>query len=135
VYTLPGAFPLARSLIASGVLTGLDAGAQVAVEDYENLAGWPAAYTRSGLFVASYDVLPDGGLDNKLPDGRLGKPMTWKRVRLSDGSEPWLGKAGRLQVVKGPRVGGGIYTEEWTLVVFTPDEVYEAAAATRSNAQ
>jgi hypothetical protein len=135
VYTLPGAFLLARSLTASGALEGLDAGAQVAVEDYENLAGWPAAYTRAGLFVANYDVLPDGGLDNKLPDGRLGKPMSWKRVRLSDGSEPWLGKAGRLQAVKGPRVGGSVYTEEWTLVVFTADEVYEAAAATRSNAQ
>jgi hypothetical protein len=136
VYTLPGAFLLAKSLTASGVFEGLDAGAQVQVEDYENLAGWPVAYTRAGLFIASYAELPDGGLDNKLPDGRLGKPMGWTRVRLAAGNdpEPWLGKSGRLQAVKGPRVGGSTYTEEWKLVVFTGDEVYEAAAATRSNA-
>lgn len=139
VYTLPGAFLLARSLAESGVLEGLDAGVQVAAEDYENLAGWPVAYTRAGAFVASYPVLPDGGLDNKLSDGRLGKPMTWRRVQLFDGREPWLGKPGRLHVQKGPRVlldaAGGRFTEEWTLVIFTPDEVYEAAFATRSNAQ
>jgi hypothetical protein len=134
VYTLPGAFLLANSLAASGVLDGLDGGVQVAVEDYENLAGWPVAYARAGLFTASYDLLPDGGLDNKLPNGRLGKPMTWKRVRLADGREPWLGKPGRLQVQKGPRVGGATFSEEWTLVVFTGDEAYEAAFATRSNA-
>jgi hypothetical protein len=136
VYTLPGAFLLAKSLTASGVFEGVDAGAQVEVEDYENLAGWPVAYTKSGLFIASYAQLPDGGLDNKLPDGRLGKPMGWTRVTLASGKdpEPWLGKSGRLQAVKGPRVGGSTYTEEWKLVVFTGDEVYEAAAATRSNA-
>lgn len=138
VYTLPGAFPLAGSLAASGVLEGVDAGVQVAVEDYDNLAGWPVAYSRAGAFAAFYDVLPDGGLDNKLPDGRLGKPMSWKRIRLADGREPWLGKPGRLQVVKGPRVPNASdagTTEEWKLLVFTADDAHEAAFATRTYAQ
>lgn len=136
IFSLPGGFQLTEPLPAN------DAGIPAAVQDYENLAGWPVAYTSAGLFVARYDTLPDGKLDTRFPDGGLGKLMTWREVTLPDGSRPWMGRAGRraearpgkLFVVADAQTGtDSAYRRLFHLLVFLPDQVLEVAQHERTN--
>ncbi|MBL8923016.1 MAG: hypothetical protein JNJ54_29475 [Myxococcaceae bacterium] len=136
IFSIPGGFPLTEPLPAN------DAGIPAAVRDYENLGGWPFAYTSAGLFVARYDTLPDGKLDTRFPDGGLGKLMTWREVTLPDGSRPWMRTDGRraearpgtLFVVADPQTGTDTaYRRLFHLLVFLPDQVLEVAQHERTN--
>ncbi|MFZ5468552.1 MAG: hypothetical protein ACOZIN_03855 [Myxococcota bacterium] len=124
VYTLPGGFPLVQRL------PGSDGGSD-RVLDYENLGGWPVALAESGLYVARWGVLPDGKLDNKFPDGRLGKTMTWRPLTLPDGTQPWLGKKAYLHVER-RGVPGAATGSRYVLSVYAGPEVYEVATLTRA---
>ena len=134
IYSLPGGFLLARPG---------ETGQPNQVLDYENLGGWPVAYSTSGLWKAYYDALPNGKLDNKLPDGRPGKPMEWRKVTLSDGREPWMlptgdggtvARQGVLNVLTGPvaAVDGG-FAQVFTLSLYVDNAVYEIGTMTRTN--
>lgn len=126
VFTLPGGFPLVAALTAAD-------GGTDRVLDYENLGGWPVALAESGLHVAQWDRLPDGGLDRQFPDGGPGRAMTWRPVTLPDGGQPWRGGAGRLHVLRRPPVVEG-ETKATTFVLFVYAEhgrVYEVGSLTR----
>lgn len=131
VYSLPGGFQLVRP----------EAGQEPrSVLDYENLGGWPVAYASSGLWVGHYDLV-GGRLDNKLADGRPGKPMRWRKVTMADGSEPWLGadgaaRPGKLHVLVGQQlkdVDTGAYKQLFRLFLYLDDAVYEVGSMQRSN--
>ena len=129
VFTLPGGFPLVQPL-AGGDDAGVDR-----VLDYENLGGWPVALAESGLYVAYWDLLPSGKLDNKYQDGGVGKPMGWRKVTLADGSEPWRGGRGRLSVRRrSAEVDAGTLYTPYVLSLFGEHgEVYELGTLTRQN--
>ena len=129
IYSLPGGYPLAEALPES------PEGEAPRVLDYENLGGWPVVYATTGLFIAGWDQV-DGKLQNRFPNG-VNKPMTWRRVTLPDGSEPWerdrpapgaprvqLAKPGKLFVaVDPPTTDGQLYR----LLLFNDDEVRQVA--------
>ncbi len=131
VFSLPGGFLLVRP-------TAGEEPRQVV--DYENLGGWPVAYATSGLWVGHYDLV-NGKLDNKLADGRPGKPMQWRRVTMADGSTPWMKDAntarpGRLHVLVGPQVQvqpSGAYRQQFRLFLYLADAVYEVGSMRRTN--
>jgi len=134
VYTLPGGFLLADSLpqTADGFVPQ--------VLDYENLAGWPVAYTTTGLYVAEWDRKADGSLDNRFPDGGVNKPMSWREIALPDGGKPWLDQAGttrdgRLFVKTEPQVtsADGTFSQTFRLFLFLPDQVLELGRHVRHN--
>lgn len=131
VFSLPGGFQLVRP----------EAGQEPRqVLDYENLGGWPVAYATSGLWIGHYDLV-NGKLDNKLSDGRPGKPMWWRRVTMADGSTPWLkpdgtARPGKLHVLVGPQVQvqpEGTYQQLFRLFLYLDDAVYEVGSMRRSN--
>ncbi|MBX7100153.1 MAG: hypothetical protein K1X89_20730 [Myxococcaceae bacterium] len=132
VFTLPGGFELARPN---------DAGEPSNVLDYENLGGWPMAWSSTGAYAAFWDLRADGRLDNKLDSGVLGVPMVWRKLTLSDGGEPWLeatdgglrAPPGRLFVQHDqPRLENGRQVDRFTLFLFTPGQVFELATLVRS---
>lgn len=132
VYTLPGGFELVRPD---------DAGQPAEVLDYENLGGWPVAWSTTGAWAAFWDLRADGKLDNKLDSGVLGKPMVWRKLTLPDGGEPWLevvdggvrAPPGRLLVVAAPtRFENAKSNDAFLLLLFTPGEVYELATMSRA---
>lgn len=132
VFTLPGGFELARPN---------DAGEPSNVLDYENLGGWPMAWSSTGAYAAYWDLRADGRLDNKLDSGVLGLPMVWRKLTLSDGGEPWLeatdgglrAPPGRLFVEHDqPRLENGRQVDRFTLFLFTPGQVFELATLVRS---
>lgn len=136
IFSIPGGFQLVEAL------PGGDGGVPASVLDYENLGGWPVALTTTGLFVARYDALPTGRLDNRYPDGGLNKPMTWREVTLPDGSRPWLRQGfggrvevrGRLHVVAEPQTGTNrAYRQLFRLLLFLPTQVLEVGQHVRTN--
>lgn len=134
IYSLPGGYPLVAALKEG------PHGEPSQVIDYENLGGWPVAYTTTGLFIAEWDLKPDGGLDNRF-DGGVNKPMTWRLVTLPDRTEPWTdppvdggpeqqrAKPGKLFVTSDDVVEGG---QAYRLLLFTDDEVRQVAHHVRS---
>ncbi len=135
IFSLPGGFQLTEPLPEN------DAGLPATVIDYENLGGWPVALTSAGLFLARYDVLPNGRLDSRFPDGGLGKLMTWREITLPNGARPWIAgnrgeaRPGRLFVSAEPQqaADGGGYRRRFHLVLFMPDAVIELGQHERSN--
>lgn len=135
VFSTPGGFQLTEPLPM------VDGGVPAAVLDYENLGGWPVAYTSLGIFVARYDKLESGRLDSRFSDGGVNKPMTWREVTLPDGSRPWLRKGpraealpGRLHVIAEPQTGTDrAYRRRFRLLVFLPDGVLEIGQHERTN--
>lgn len=135
IFSTPGGFQLAEPLPI------VDGGVPAAVLDYENLGGWPVAYTSVGIFVARYDKLETGRLDSRFPDGGVNKPMSWREVTLPDGSRPWLRRGpraealpGRLHVVAEPQTGTDrAYRRRFRLLVFLPDSVLEIGQHERTN--
>jgi hypothetical protein len=140
VFSIPGGFQLTEPL------PQLDGGAPVAVLDYENLGGWPVALTDDGLFVARYDALASGRLDNRFADGGVNKPMTWREVTLPDGSRPWSDRAfprlgaqpAKLFVLAEPTTtlttdAGSAYQRVFRLIVYLPNQVIEVGRHVRSN--
>lgn len=134
IFSIPGGFQIAEAL------PGSDAGVPSAVIDYENLGGWPVALTTTGLFVARYDKRADDGrLDNRFPDGGVNKPMTWREVKLPDGSSPWLPDArrdvrGKLHVITDQQTGTDFaYRRAFHLLVFLPNQVLEVGQHVRTN--
>jgi hypothetical protein len=134
IFSIPGGFQLAEAL------PGSDGGVPSAVIDYENLGGWPVALTTTGLFVARYDALDSGRLDSRFSDGGVNKPMTWREVRLPDGSRPWMpmdpqrNVRGRLHVVADPQTGPAeAYRRLFHLLLFLPTQVIEVGQHERSN--
>jgi hypothetical protein len=115
IFTLPGGFLLANPLPHG------DGGTAPQVTDFENLGGWPVAMTDQGLFVALWEQI-GVHLQNRFPDGGEGKAMDWTKVTLPDGSEPWLGKNARLQVVQRGKV--------FHLLVYTDDQVLDVGTLT-----
>ncbi len=145
VYTLPGGYQLVAPLPS---VTGARA---PRVIDYENLGGWPVAFTTTGVYAAWWDTLSDGKLDNKFADGRQ-KPMQWRAVTLPDGGTPWLGSgdvtpSGRLFVKEEAYVcqatDGGLeecdraktqkLTRTFRLFLFQDHSVIELGRHTRNN--
>jgi hypothetical protein len=103
-----------------------DGGTAPQVVDYENLGGWPVAMTDQGLFVALWEK--DGlHLQNRFPDGGEGKAMDWQLVTLADGTQPWVGKNARLQVVQTGQLGARVFH----LLVYTDDQVLEVGTLSR----
>jgi hypothetical protein len=136
VFTIPGGFQLTEAL------PGTDGGAPVAVLDYENLGGWPVALTENGLFVARYDALPSGRLDNRFADGGVNKPMTWREVTLPDGGTPWVGggrprfgaqPAKLFVLAEPPTSAGGMSQRVFRLIVYLPTQVIEVGRHVRTN--
>ncbi|MER2563058.1 MAG: hypothetical protein ABTQ32_20190 [Myxococcaceae bacterium] len=135
VFSTPGGFQLTEPLPV------VDGGVPTAVLDYENLGGWPVAYTSVGVFVARYDKLESGRLDSRFADGGVNKPMTWREVTLPDGTRPWLRKGpraealpGRLHVIAEPQTGTDrAYRRRFRLLVFLPDGVLELGQHERTN--
>lgn len=135
IFSTPGGFQLTEPLPM------VDGGVPAAVLDYENLGGWPVAYTSLGIFVARYDKLESGRLDSRFADGGVNKPMTWREVTLPDGSRPWLRKGpraealpGRLHVIAEPQTGTDrAYRRRFRLLVFLPDGVLEIGQHERTN--
>ncbi|MBM4780645.1 MAG: hypothetical protein GQE15_23350 [Archangiaceae bacterium] len=135
IFSTPGGFQLSEALPL------VDGGVPAAVLDYENLGGWPVAYTSVGIFVARYDKLETGRLDSRFADGGVNKPMTWREVTLPDGSKPWLRKGpraealpGRLHVIAEPQTGTDrAYRRRFRLLVFLPDGVLELGQHERTN--
>ncbi len=134
IFSIPGGFQIADAL------PGSDAGVPSAVIDYENLGGWPVALTTTGLFVARYDKRADDGrLDNRFPDGGVNKPMTWREVKLPDGSSPWLPDArrdvrGKLHVITDSQTGTDFaYRRSFHLLAFLPNQVLEVGQHVRTN--
>ena len=128
VFTLPGGFPLVRPKAGQEPRQVLD---------YENLGGWPVAYASSGLWVGQWDLL-NGKLDNKLADGRPGKPMEWREVTMADGSRPWMAaggtaRPGRLHVLAGPPGTAPPYGQQFKLFLYLADAVYEVGTMGRTN--
>lgn len=127
VFSLPGGFQLVRPVRGEEPRQVLD---------YENLGGWPVAYATSGLWVGRYDLV-DGKLDNKLSDGRPGKPMTWRPVTMPDGSTPWLkdggARPGKLHVLASPPSRTQPYQQLFRLFLYLDDAVYEVGTMTRTN--
>ncbi len=152
VLTLPGGFLLASAEPPLQVL------------DYENYGGWPVAYATSGLFVARWDY-DDAAqtLLNKTDAGVPSLPMTWRRLALPDGGEPWMAsvdggapaaRSGHLQVVSEidyslpdggllppgvspASVDGGatLHSEQgFKLLLYLDDAVYEVGRMSRFNA-
>jgi hypothetical protein len=123
IFTLPGGYQLAEPLPAN------DGGAAGQVRDYENLGGWPVAYTSAGLFIAGWDFANDK-LQNRFPDGGINRPMTWRRVTLPDGREPWMRPDGES-------VDGRLFVtvnetgKEYRLLVFLDDLVIQVATHLR----
>lgn len=135
VFSTPGGFQLTEPLPV------VDGGVPAAVLDYENLGGWPVAYTSVGIFVARYDKLESGRLDSRFADGGVNKPMTWREVTLPDGARPWLRKGpraealpGRLHVIAEPQTGSDrAYRRRFRLLLFLPDGVLELGQHERTN--
>jgi hypothetical protein len=134
VFSIPGGFQLTEPL------PGGDAGVPAAVRDYENLGGWPVALTTTGLYLARWDALASGRLDNRFADGGVNKPMPWREVRLPDGTRPWLkpGSAeshpGKLFVLAEPQtLEDGVYRRVFRLFVFLPTQVLEVGRHVRTN--
>ncbi len=135
IFSTPGGFQLSEPLPA------VDGGVAAAVLDYENLGGWPVAYTSVGIFVARYDKLESGRLDSRFADGGVNKPMKWREVTLPDGAKPWLRKGpraealpGRLHVIAEPQTGTDrAYRRRFRLLVFLPDGVLEIGQHERTN--
>lgn len=127
VFSLPGGFQLVRPTPGEEPRQ---------VMDYENLGGWPVAYATSGLWVGHYDLI-DGKLDNKLADGRPGKPMQWRRVTMRDGSTPWMdgktARPARLHVLAGPPSRMSPYQQLFRLFIYLDDAVYEVGTMLRTN--
>lgn len=135
VFTLPGGFLLVNELPR-------DAGSKPPqVLDYENLGGWPVAMTSNGLFEAHYDVLPGGKLDNRFPDGGINRAMSWRRLALPDGGEPWRdSSSARLQVTQdtmksqadsGVSVPLGTTIKVFHLLVYLDHQVLEVGTLLR----
>ncbi len=136
VFTIPGGFQLTEAL------PGTDGGAPVAVLDFENLGGWPVALTENGLYVARYDALPSGRLDNRFADGGVNKPMSWREVTLPDGGTPWV-STGRPRfgaqpaklfvLAEPPSTNGGMSQRVFRLIVYLPTQVIEVGRHVRVN--
>lgn len=132
IYTLPSGYQLAEALPGSKD----DVPAQVL--DYENLGGWPVAYTTIGLFIAGWDVNAEGKLENRFADGSPNRPMSWRRVTLPDGSEPWMkterlqrrARSAKLFVVQDPRDPAD-QLRPFRLLVFLDDKVVQVATHRR----
>lgn len=135
VFSLPGGFLLAEPLPNEG---RVDGGPPPQVLDFENLGGWPVAYATNGLFVAGWDRNADGRLQNRFPDGGINRPMTWRRVTLPDGGEPWSSPSLRTRpgklftaidpVLPGADAGlpdGGLQPHR--LLLFLDDQVLQVA--------
>ncbi len=134
VFTLPGGFLLVNELPR-------DAGTNPPqVLDYENLGGWPVAMTSNGLFEAHYDVV-DFKLKNRFEDGGINRAMSWRRVTLPDGTEPWLGRPSRLHVTQAVEPydeSSGILrppaparARVFRLLVYTDEQVIEVGTLVR----
>lgn len=129
IYSLPGGTLLAEALPA-------DAGVPPQVLDFENLGGWPAAYATTGLFIAGWDLV-GGKLANRFADGGINRPMSWRRVTLPDGGEPWLQglrRPGKLFVVADPEVDAGAgepTLKPHRLLLFLDDQVLQVAEHVR----
>lgn len=119
VFTLPGGYQLTEQL------PGGEDRVAVTATDYENLGGWPVVYASTGLFIAQWDLDAAGALVKGYPDGGVARPMTWRRVTLPDGSEPWLragrARAGRLFVRPG---------NPQRLLLFLDEQVLQVAELT-----
>jgi hypothetical protein len=128
VFSLPGGFQLVRPTPGQEPRQ---------VVDYENLGGWPVAYATSGLWVGHYDLI-NGKLDNKLADGRPGKPMQWRPVTMRDGSAPWMNgstaRPGKLHVLAGTPSRAAPYQQTFRLFLYLDDAVYEVGSMLRTNA-
>jgi len=131
VFTLPSGFQLTYPIPEN------DAGVAGTVLDYENLGGWPVAYTTTGLYIAQWKIV-DGKLQNRFDDGSRNMPMTWQRVTMPDGSEPWLKKdaSGRVEaaraklfVAKDPKDVNNL--TPYRLLVFLDDKVLQVATNLR----
>ena len=132
IYSLPGGYPLAQALPEG------PEGQPSQVIDYENLGGWPVAYTSTGLFIAGWDLKGEK-LDNRFEDG-VNKPMRWRKVTMPDGTEPWTNppsaaavrrqrtKPGKLFVARDEVVGT---SQQYRLLLFTDDEVRQVARHVR----
>ncbi len=141
VFTLPGGFQLVDALPT------LDGGAPPRVDDYENLGGWPVALASTGLFVAGYGTTDAGTLDNRFPDGGVNKPMSWSRITLPDGGQPWLitrpdgttrARPGHLFVQEDPELAvttdaTTVYKHPFRLLLFMEDRVLQVGQHVRSN--
>ena len=132
VFTLPGGFQLVEAL------GGVDGGSPPQVLDYENLGGWPVAYTSMGLFVARWDTTATGALESHFADGGVNRPMTWRKVALPNGKEPWMrggeARAAKLFVKTDPQVQeGSLYSQTFTLMVFLDDQVLQVGQHVRTN--
>jgi hypothetical protein len=146
VLTLPGGFTLVQATQPMEVL------------DYENYGGWPVAYAADGLYFARWDYTDQ--LQNKTDAGVPSLPMTWRRLTLPDGSEPWLAQSdggvvartGRLQVtntITYNEIDGGLEvpasqscdpglpplmsTQVFHLLLYLDYAVYEVGEMKRSN--
>lgn len=132
IYTLPSGYQLAEAL------PGSDDDVPAQVLDYENLGGWPVAYTTIGLFIAGWDQNADGKLLNRFEDGSPNKPMSWRRVTMPDGSEPWMkterlqrrARSAKLFVVQDPRDPAD-QLRPFRLLVFLDDKVLQVATHRR----
>lgn len=131
VYTLPSGFLLTYPIPESGE------GEASTVLDYENLGGWPVAYTTTGLYIAQWD-LQDGKLQNRFPEtGARGRPMSWRKVTLPDGTEPWMqtvrgrreARQAKLFVAKDPKNVDNL--TPFRLLVFLDDKVLQVATNLR----
>lgn len=132
VFTLPGGYLLVDALPAD------EAGVAAQVLDYENLGGWPVAYTTTGLFIAGWDRDGNGKLQNRFPDGGINRPMTWRPVTLPDGTTPWRvdpraeAANGRLFVKRElPVEVNGETRTPYRLVLFLEDRVFQVATHLR----
>ncbi|MDX2012377.1 MAG: hypothetical protein SFW67_19430 [Myxococcaceae bacterium] len=130
VFSIPGGFQLTERLPAASD------GSPIAVVDYDNLGGWPVALTEHGLFVARYDEVRPGQLDNRFPDGGVNKPMSWREVVLPDGSRPWRqqgprfgAKPAKIFVLAEAPTSAG---QTFRLLVYLPTQVIEVGRHVRT---
>jgi hypothetical protein len=130
VFTLPSGFPLVSALPASDGGTGSDR-----VLDFENLGGWPVALAESGVYVGLWDQDSEGNLI-KTHDGGAVRSMGWRMITLADGSQPWRGRGGHLQVLRrAPVLVGGQRAVPFSLLVFSEHgRVYEVGSLVRYEA-
>jgi hypothetical protein len=128
VFTLPGGYQLVESLPED------EEGTPAQAIDFENLGGWPVVYATTGIFVAGWDVGPNGKLQNRFPDGGINRPMSWRELTLPDGSRPWMDEArqetrpGRLYVTTDPKDGE---LTPHRLILFLEDRVFQVATHLR----
>ncbi|MFZ5441135.1 MAG: hypothetical protein ACOZQL_14090 [Myxococcota bacterium] len=127
VYSLPGGYLLAEAI------PGGDAGTPPQVLDFENLGGWPVAFTTTGLFVAGWDLVGER-LQNRFADGGVNRPMSWRRITLPDGGEPWLARpaarrSAKLFVAVDPYTDAGLQPHR--LLLFLDDQVLQVAEHSR----